>query len=366
MDTLSTDPHHAAIRAPLRLPYHPLYRFYEGGALTRAFRGLPERPADWWSEDWVGSCTLASNADPDGTLQGLSRAEVDGLGAVSLAELITAYPEEMVGGAFAERHGPITGVLVKLLSPSGPVPLHAHPDRAWASRYLGSPYGKTEAWILLETPGDGLEPAYAGMGFREGVDEASFRAAVARRDTGAVRDTLHRFEIAPGEVYVAHGGVPHYLGPGISFIEVQEPSDHLLIPEWADADEAGATMGLGFDLALGMLDFGARDRETTLARARQLPTERRRSGRSRELDLFGPAVHPFFDGSRLEVEDEIEVDDGRFAIDIVVAGSGRIEGEFGSLPIRRGETFATAASLVHRFVAGEEPLAVVRCLGPRD
>ena len=35
------------IRQPLPLGYHPLYRFYEGGALTRRFRGLPERPDDW-------------------------------------------------------------------------------------------------------------------------------------------------------------------------------------------------------------------------------------------------------------------------------------------------------------------------------
>ena len=31
------------LRRPLPLAYHPLYRFYEGGALTRQFRGLPQR-----------------------------------------------------------------------------------------------------------------------------------------------------------------------------------------------------------------------------------------------------------------------------------------------------------------------------------
>jgi hypothetical protein len=51
----------AAIRRPLPLAYHPLYRFYQDGSLTRTFRGLPERPDDWWSEDWVGSCTRAAS-----------------------------------------------------------------------------------------------------------------------------------------------------------------------------------------------------------------------------------------------------------------------------------------------------------------
>src|SRR5215475_11668050 len=106
------------IRRPLPLAYHPLYRFYEGGSLTRTFRGLPERPDDWWSEDWVGSCTCANNAGPDGDAQGLSMVELPGAGTVTLKEIIEALPEEMVGTSFAETWGPITGVLVKLLSPA--------------------------------------------------------------------------------------------------------------------------------------------------------------------------------------------------------------------------------------------------------
>src|SRR6201990_2243832 len=148
-----------SLRRPLPLPYHPLYRFYEGGALTRQFRGLPERPDDWWSEDWVGSCTCAGNPDPDGRSQGLSVVELPRFGSVTLKGLSDRWPLEMGR----------TDVLVKLLSPSGPVPLHAHPTRAWAGRHLGSPYGKTEAWILLDTPGDGAEAAYAGGVFVPGA-----------------------------------------------------------------------------------------------------------------------------------------------------------------------------------------------------
>src|SRR5205085_7261805 len=117
------------LRRPLPLAYHPLYRFYEGGALTRAFRGLPERPDDWWSEDWVGSCTCAGNPDPDGRVQGLSTVDLPS-GQVTLKSLAEAWPEDM-GDA---------SVLVKLLSPSGPVPLHAHPTRAWARQHLRSPF----------------------------------------------------------------------------------------------------------------------------------------------------------------------------------------------------------------------------------
>jgi mannose-6-phosphate isomerase len=352
------------IRRPLPLAYHPLYRFYVGGSLTRRFRGLPERPDDWWSEDWVGSCTCANNTGPDGRTQGLSTVELPGGGTVTLSELVEAMPEEMVGARFAGTWGPITGVLVKLLSPAGQVPLHAHPTREWARRHLGSRFGKTEAWILLDTPGDGSEPAYAGIGFVPGIDRGWFAGAVRRHDNSALRGTLHRTGVHPGEAYVAHAGVPHYLGPRISFLEIQEPSDHIVIPETSGADDAGATMGLGWDLALDMIDYTGADEVTTFARARQVPRVLRTSHGSREVRLLHDDVLRFFDATALEVADEIEVSDGRFSIAIVAAGAGFIEGNFGRVPIRRGETFALPGSLPVRVQAGPEPVRVVRCLGP--
>jgi len=352
------------ITRPLPLTYHPLYRFYEGGSLTRAFRRLPERSDDWWSEDWVGSCTCANNTDPDGRSQGLSSVRLAGGGAITLRQLIEALPDEMVGRRFAERWGPITGVLVKLLSPRGPVPVHAHPTREWAQRHLGSSFGKTEAWIFLDTPGDGSEPANAGIGFIPGVDRAWFAEAVRCHDNSSIRSAIHRTDVHPGQVFVAHAGIPHYLGPRLSFIEVQEPSDHIVIAEASGNDEATCTMGLGWNLALDMIDYTGADAQTTFARARQLPRVIRTSHESREVRLLRDDVLQFFDATALEVPDDIEVDDGRFSIAIVAAGAGSFEGNFGTMPVRRGDTLALPASLAIRVRAGSEPLRVVRCLGP--
>ncbi len=352
------------IKRPLPLAYHPLYRFYEGGALTRNFRGLAPHEDDWWSEDWVGSCTCANNPDPGGHPQGLSTVDINGIGAVPLKEVVEAWPEEMVGASFAARWGPITGVLVKLLSPRGPVPVHAHPTREWAQRHLRSKFGKTEAWIFLETPGDGLEPAHAGLGFTPGVERAWFAEAVRRHDRASIRGALHCIDVHPGDVFVAHAGVPHYLGPRVSFIEVQEPSDLLVIAEAPEHDEPAATMGLGWDVALDMIDYAGQERGPTLSRAQQSPRVMRSSHGSREVRLFQDDVLEFFDATALEVTDNIDVDDGRFSIAIVTSGDGSIHGNFGDLAVRRGETFALPAHLPIRVAAGREPLRIVRCFGP--
>ena len=353
-----------AIKRPLLLSYHPLYRFYKGAALVRAFRGVSSGPDDWWSEDWVGSCTLAGNSDPDGSPQGLSTVDVIGLGQVTLKSLVETFPEEMVGARFAERWGPTTAVLVKILSPAGPVPLHVHPSRAWAAQHLGSNFGKVEGWILLETPGDGIEPAYFATGFKAGITREWFRAMVDRRNGKALRDALHRTEVHPGEVYVAYPGVPHCVGPQILSIEVQEPTDHMVIAEWDGMDEAGATMGLGWDVALDLIDYTPTEQEIAIASARQQTSVLREQGDNREIRLVNADVLDFFDATRLEVADEIAVEDGRFSVDIVTVGAGRIEGDFGILPIRKGEAFACAASLGHRFHASRTPFQVVRCMGP--
>jgi mannose-6-phosphate isomerase len=352
------------VRRPIPLPYHPLYRFYNGGGLVRKFRGLAETDDGWWSEDWVGSCTVAGNRGPDGAEQGLSLVEVKGAGPVTLKSLVESFPEEMLGARFAERFGPDIAFLVKILSPAGPVPLHIHPDRAWSGKYLKSRFSKVEGWILLDTPGDGVEPAYFAAGFREGVSREWFRKMVDSKNGMAMREKLHRTEVHPGEVYVAYPGVPHCVGPQVLAIEVQEPTDHMVIAEWEGMDEAGATMGLGWDRTLEFVDYMPVEKEAAIAKARQQPCVLRETGDNRETRLVNPDVLDYFDVTRLDVTEEIAIEDNRFSIDIVTEGAGTIEGDFGTMPVRRGEAFACAASVGHRFHAKGSPLTVVRCMGP--
>lgn len=357
---------HDALRHPLRLPYHPLHRFYSGGSLVRTFRRIPDTPDDWCSEDWVGSCTVAGNPDPNGTQQGLSTVEIPEVGSVTLKRLIELFPEEMLGADFVEHWGSTPGVLVKILSPAIPVPLHFHPNRAWAREHLDSKFGKTEGWILLDTPGDGTEPAYFAAGFKEGVDRAWFRKAIEQRQHKAMRDCLHRTQVYPGQVIVAHPGVPHCMGPQILSIELQEPTDHMVIAEYSGEDEAEATMGLGWDKALDIVDFSPTTKESAFSKALQTPTVLREKGKTREIRLVNEEVLEFFDATRLEVADVIYVEDGRYYVGIVTEGEGMIEGDFSPQPIQSGQSFVCAATLKHRIRADNKPLQVIRCMGPSN
>jgi hypothetical protein len=139
-----------AIRRPLPLAYHPLYQFYPGGSLTRAFRGLPESPDDWWSEDWVGSVTRAGNDDPDGRGPGISTVDLPGPGA-GLIGGCPAESEDLPAARLGDC--PIRSI------PLGPHPGHIHGLAGGAWTAHGRGYGEESTYEHLRddvvtTPGD--------------------------------------------------------------------------------------------------------------------------------------------------------------------------------------------------------------------
>jgi hypothetical protein len=97
---------------------------------------------------------------------------------------------------------------------------------------------------------------------------------------------------------MAHAGLPHYLDPRISFLEVQEPSDHIVIPE-ASGDDEGATIGLGWDLAVEVINYTTDDKAETFAGAPQHPCVLRASHGSRQVRLFYDGVLRCFDATAL-------------------------------------------------------------------
>ena len=138
-----------------------VYRFYRGGALLGRLRGEPEEDG-FFPEDWVGSVTPASNPGRDDPDEGLSRLADGRL----LRDAIAADPIAWLGEEHVARFGTSTGLLVKLLDAAERLPVHAHPDRAFAREFFDSPFGKTEAWIVLDTRNG---EADVWVGLREAV-----------------------------------------------------------------------------------------------------------------------------------------------------------------------------------------------------
>jgi mannose-6-phosphate isomerase len=247
-----------------------------------------------------------------------------------LADAVRDDPAGWLGPAHVKAYGPSTELLVKLLDAGQRLPVHAHPDRAFARRHLGLPHGKTEAWIVLEAdPGAGVR-----LGFAEPMRLAEVRALVDAQDTVRLVESLRPLPVRPGDAVLVPAGVPHAIDAGVFLVELQEPTDLSILLEWDGFAVDGRTdghLGLGFDVALQALRLDPLDDG-------ELPGLVHNG-------LLPAAADPYFRADRVDPGRRIEPG---FAVAVVTAGTGRLRTEAGDrLDIARGD------AAVVPFAAGE-------------
>jgi mannose-6-phosphate isomerase len=334
---------------PIRLAANRFPRFYRGGSAIDELRGTaPGAGGAFLPEDWVGSTTTAFGSAGDG----LTRLE-DGR---TLRQAVAADPEGWLGPGHAQAYGDSPALLVKLLHAGERLPVHCHPDRAFARRHLDCPWGKTEAWVITAT--EGPEPV-VHLGFREPMDPGRLAELVDAQQVEALLAALNAVPVAPGDTVLVPAGLPHAIGQGVLLVELQEPTDLSVLLEWEGFAVDGRRdghLGLGFELALGCVDrsgWGA-DR---LARLR--------SGRGPDRPgverLFPAEADPFFRAERL-APDPAAALEAAFSILVVTAGSGRLAVAGGALELGRGDTVLVPHGAGPGTVEGR--LAAVRCLPP--
>jgi mannose-6-phosphate isomerase len=320
---------------PVLLEANAVGRFYRGGPRIAAFRGSGAW-GDREPEDWIGSCTCVLG-EPE---LGLARLP-DGR---TVREAVAADAVGYLGREHVDAFGADPGLLVKLLDAGERLPVHWHPDRAFARRHLGSRYGKTEAWVVLEAD----EAAAVHVGFSRDVARAEAESWLRDQDVDAMLGAMHRRPVAAGDTVLVPAGTPHAIGEGILLVELQEPTDLSVLLEWRgfsiDGEREGH-LGIGFDLALDSLRFAA-VAEPELARwgtvrgERCFPAEADRFFRA---DRVGPGRAAFGPS---------------FAILVVTGGEGVLRWAGGSFPLWRG------ATVLVPFAAGPlevEGVSAIRC-----
>ena len=70
---------------------------------------------------------------------------------------------------------------------------------------------------------------------------------------------MHKVEVEPGDLFMIRGGLPHALGPGLTVIEIMEPSDWIAVSERHCGniviDDDRRFNGLKPEQAMAMYDF---------------------------------------------------------------------------------------------------------------
>ncbi len=367
--TPSQDQMQSILRQPILLGPNRVYRFYKGGKLIDQFRSDPNPHDTEYPEDWVGSITPANNpgsGHPPG--EGLSVVTLPGGEQTTLKSILDQFPEETLGAAHVARYGTSSGLLVKLLDSSIRPPIHCHPTRRFAGQHFDSIFGKTEAWIVLETrPIPGADP-YIMLGFREGVEKYTFRRQVERQEIADMKAGLHRVPVKAGDVFYVKAGLPHAIGEGVFLVELQEPTDFSIVAEWEGfpIDPEDAHLHLGWDTAIDCFDFTHYRQQQLLDEYRLQPQLLRQERGGEEWQLLGGKTAPYFSGTRLVARGEMPAEGNEFYIGVVTRGIGVLAGPFGDIHLQRGDSFLCCAVVgEHAFRPdGKEPFEIVRCLPP--
>jgi mannose-6-phosphate isomerase len=335
---------------PIRLPANQPPQFYRGGDAIAALRGAsPEKK--FGPEDWVASVSTMFGQDTNG----LTRLPAGGW----LRDAVVANPNGWLGAKHVEALGTSTGLLVKLLDAGQRLPVHFHPDDAFAKQHFDSHFGKTEAWIVVGTYGD--DPRVY-PGFKETLSKATVSEWTREQDVPSMLGALNSVPVTAGDTVYIPAGLPHAIGEGVFVVELQQPTDFSLTLEWRDflsSPEKGH-LGLGFEKAIETLDTSGWDED------------RLKTIIKHTAGLDGPSVDLLADGSDAFFRaDQLKPRgpgttlplDPSFAVLVVLDGTGTLRTEHGGeYALTKGDTFVVPYDTGKSTVEGE--LTVIRCRPP--
>ena len=284
-------------------------RTYLGGGRIDAFTGASADCSDGVPrpEDWLASTTTAFN--------GTREIAGEGLGRLWDGRLVS----DAVGSL---------PILVKLLDSDERLVIQAHPTVAFARARMNSPVGKTECWYFL--PGTAPDAAVY-LGFKPGITRQRWRTAFERQE--GLLELLHKVPVCPGDFVFVDGGMPHAIGAGCFMIELQEPSDLMVVAE--RMTPSGRTLpdgkifgGLDTEGMFDVYEYAGLEYEDLCTRY-----VRRADGeRSSAQRILGPELTDKFemwklsDGARLVL-------DGGAAVAVVTEGEGAV----GERSVRKGD-----------------------------
>jgi mannose-6-phosphate isomerase len=310
--------------------------FYAGSGRIAAFRRDPGVPGTD-PEDWIASDTERTGQAP----LGLTRLADGAL----LRDRFAADPAGWFGSEHVRRHGSRSGLLVKLLDAGQRLPLHLHPTRDFAREHLTGPYGKTEAWIVLDAEPD----ATVHLGFSRDVTADELAGWVRAQDVEALLGACNLVPVQTGDVLLCPAGVPHAIGAGILVVELQEPTDFSLMLEWSGFQIPSDAVFLGLDQETAMSAV----RRSTVAPA-ALAGERL-ADRPGVTSLMPAEADAFFRAEQIVPGPNGEPLDPGFCVLVVCDGVGTL----GDIPVAAGQTWAVPHAAGRLTLTGD--VVALRC-----
>ena len=197
---------------------------------------------------------------------------------------------------------------------------------------------------------NGEEP-YLLLGFNPALDRDRFLAEARTGVFDAGAKMLHKLAVKPGDAILVPGGTPHAIGPGVTVIEVMEPSDLVVQPELRCGEQplslSERFSGAAPEDAFLAFDFLPETEAELKARCFHAPeTLIQESGGSLQR-LIPLASNGFFEVRKLCVSGEFELSNRERCCraGVVTAGAFSLTAGGETLALRCGDGFFLPADL---------------------
>lgn len=162
-----------------------------------------------------------------------------------LADLVRQDPIRILGTRFAGQP-PVFPLLAKFIDAREQLSVQVHPNDAYAQEHEGEPFGKAEAWYIVDAePGASLIHGITTPLARSEAENAIL--------SGTLRDTLDYVPVSAGDVIMNPPGTIHALGEGLLLYEIQQSSD--LTYRLYDWDRNDPNRSLHIEKSLDVADW---------------------------------------------------------------------------------------------------------------
>jgi mannose-6-phosphate isomerase len=282
--------------------------------------------------------------------------------------LLEEFPLELVGPDHYEKYGPRTQFLVKFLDSSVRLHIQVHPTVSFSRKYLGSNHGKTEAYVILDVREEVKDP-YIYFGFQNPIAKEDFKKAVEKQDIKTITNCFEKINIAPGDIFIVPGGIPHAIGPGVLMIEIMEPTDFVARLEFEAGGyhlpEAARFMDRGLDFAMDMTHFNKISQETIKSDYFCKPRVSEEQDGGFEVVLIDEKQTSCFRVTRLHIRKTYSTRYDSLYIAIVTEGHGWVKTAKQEIEIKKGDRFLIPFDTKYVDYLAESELQIVLVFPPK-
>ncbi|MBQ4154301.1 MAG: class I mannose-6-phosphate isomerase [Clostridia bacterium] len=344
------------LKAPIFFEKNRVGRVYTGGALFADFFG-DDSVDGFEPEEWVVSSVIALNRNQKSPKEGVSVVKDTN---IYFDDLLKKYKTELLG----DRDE--FGVLTKVLDSAIRLPAQAHPDKAFSRKHFNSEYGKAESWIVLACRPD----ACIYFGFNKEYTKEEFKAAIKKSETDkdAMEKLLTRIAVKPGDVFFVPARMPHAIGKGCLILEIQEPSDFTIQPEYYCGDyrlsEQEMYIGLDEDTAIDVFDFSYLG-EKAIELGRKTPKTVYNENGVEIKNLITYDDTPCFAVKSYTLSESEIILTEKPAVYVVTDGNGTIYLNNKEKNLKKGDYFFLPAAADEVKITSAENLTIIACLPPQ-